>query len=132
MTLRYNALEKPDPQEWLDADESERFDAVIRHHREEPDELPNEHVHASIHVVVENQFALENETPVAAAIQRLMSEGLDRHDAVHAVGAVFSKYLWSIMRDSNESVADNWSEEYFDEVREMTVEKWYEEFGDDD
>jgi len=132
MVLQYDALKRPGPQQWLDADESERFEAVVHFHRKEPDELPNERVHASIHVVVENQFALEDETPVAAAIQRLMSEGLDRHDAVHAVGAVLSKYLWSILRDSSESVADNWSEEYFDEVREMTAQIWYEEFGDDD
>ena len=132
MMLRYHALQKPDAQEWLDADESERLEAVKRHHAEEPDELPNEQLHASIHVVVENQFALEDETPVAAAIQRLMSEGLDRHDAIHAVGAVLSKYLWSVMRDSNESVADNWSDEYFGEIRNISVEKWHEEFGDDD
>ncbi len=130
--LRYNALQQPDTHEWFDADESERLEAVMRHHAEEPDELPNEQVHASIHVVVENQIALEDETPVAAAIQRLMSEGLDRHDAIHAVGAILNKYLWSVMRDSEESPDENWSEKYFGEVRKISVEKWHEEFGGDD
>jgi len=130
MTLRYNALEKPDPKKWLGASEAERLDAVMRHHREEPHEFPNEFAHATIHMVVENQAALGDETPVAAAIERLMGEGLDRHDAVHAVGAVLSKYLWSIMRGSGKPVDQDWSEEYFEEVQGMTVRKWYEEFGD--
>ena len=132
MMLRYNALQQPDVEEWLDADESERLEAVILHHTEEPDELPNEQLHASIHVVVENQFVLDNATPVAAAIRRLMGEGLDRHDAIHAVGAVLSKYLWSVMRDSNEPPDENWSDNYFAEVRNLSVEKWHEEFGGDD
>ena len=132
MILRYRALENPDPHEWKNADESERLEAVVRHHAEEPDELPNERLHASIHVVVEDQFALGDDTPVAAAIQRLINEGLDRHDAIHAVGAVLSKYLWSVLGNSNEPPAANWSEEYFDEVRELTAAKWHEEFGTED
>ncbi len=130
MVLRYDALKEPDPRKWFDADESERLRAVLDHHAKEPDELPNERLHASIHMVVENQCALGDETPVAAAIQRLMGDGLDRHDAVHAVGAVLSKYLWSVLGGSGEPPADDWSVRYFEEVRELTAAKWYEEFGE--
>jgi hypothetical protein len=40
------------------------------------------------HVVVENQVALGEATSVPEALDRLINEGLDRHDAVHAVGSV--------------------------------------------
>ena len=129
MALTYNALHEPNPQKWLAAEESQRLRAVLQHHAEEPDELPNETLHASIHVVVENQIAMGDETPVAAAIQRLMGEGLDRHDAIHAVGAVLSKYIWSALGGSDEPVPEDSMEEYSREVRELTVSKWYEEFG---
>ena len=40
------------------------------------------------HVVVENQVALGEATPVPATLDRLMDEGLDRHDATsHRVRA---------------------------------------------
>ncbi|MCD4749770.1 MAG: hypothetical protein K8R59_10400, partial [Thermoanaerobaculales bacterium] len=84
MVLRYNSLKKPNPRKWLSASEFARIKAVLKHHADEPDELPNKQLHASIHFVVENQCALGDETPVSKAIQRLMNEGLDRHDAVHA------------------------------------------------
>jgi len=61
-----------------------------------------------------------------------MREGLNHHDAVHAVGAVLSKYLWLIMRGSSEPSDQDWSGEYFEEVQQLTVEKWHEEFGDGD
>jgi len=52
--------------------------------------LPDETLHASIHVIVENQAALGDDTPVAGAIERLMAEDIDRHEAIHAVGSVLS------------------------------------------
>ncbi len=130
--MKYNALLEPDFEKWLDADESERLQSVLIHHAEEPDELPNATLHASIHVVVENQIALADETPVAAAIQRLLGEGIDRHDAIHAVGAVLNKYLWSILGGSGEPVPEDWSDKYFEQVRGLTVSKWHEEFGAED
>ncbi|MGY4511289.1 hypothetical protein [Bradyrhizobium sp. USDA 3650] len=44
-------------------------------------------MHAVIHAVVESQIA-DRELPVRAAAQRLMSEGLDRHEAIHAIRSV--------------------------------------------
>lgn len=50
-----------------------------------------------IHVVVENQIALGDEIPVRRAVQRLMSEGLDRHDSIHAVGSVLIGHIGELL-----------------------------------
>jgi len=64
---------------------------------------------------------------VKSTIERLMDEGLDRHDAVHAVGSVLIKYLWEVGTGQNKS--DNFSDEYFEEVSRLTAQKWFDEFG---
>ncbi len=47
-----------------------------------------ENVHSVLHVIVENQLAM-NAEPVPATIARLTRQGLSRHEAIHATGAVF-------------------------------------------
>jgi hypothetical protein len=48
----------------------------------------SERLHAAAHVIVENQAALGDATVVPATLDRLMREGLDRHDAIHAIAYV--------------------------------------------
>ncbi len=55
MIRAYDALNAPDPGDWQSMDEDERMMLVMENHREAGVELPNEQVHAVVHVVVENQ-----------------------------------------------------------------------------
>ena len=89
----YDPLNAPDPDEWQSMDEDERITLVMEHHRESGVELPNEQLHAVVHVVVENQIALGDEMSAQATLERLMREGLDRHDAIHAVGSVLVDFV---------------------------------------
>jgi hypothetical protein len=50
---RYDPLEAPDPEEWLELDEQERIDLVRDYHRRAGIRLPNEKLHA----IVEAQIA---------------------------------------------------------------------------
>ena len=43
-----------------------------------------------------------NETPVAATLDRLMHEGLDRHDAIHAIGSVLAGLMWEMSRSDDD------------------------------
>src|SRR5262249_40443203 len=52
-------------------------------------------LHATIHMVVENQLAL-NDEPVLRALERLKKEGLTRHDAVHAIGSQVAEHIYDI------------------------------------
>jgi hypothetical protein len=88
---RYDPLEAPDPEEWLELDEQERIDLVREYHRRVGIHLPNEKLHATLHAIVEAQIALKEETPAGRIAQRLIGEGLDRHDAIlHAIGMVLA------------------------------------------
>jgi hypothetical protein len=80
----------PDPEEWLDLDDDERRIQIVDYHERESIDPPpgGEDVHAASHLIVENRIALGDEQPEGAAVERLMSSGLDRHEAIHAVAAV--------------------------------------------
>jgi hypothetical protein len=72
-------------------DEQEQMMLVMEYHRQAGVELPNETIHAVMHVVVENQIGLGDELSAQATLERLMREGLDRHEAIHAVGSAYSR-----------------------------------------
>ena len=78
----YNPENAPVGSEWLELDEDERLLLVEQYHRDARIRLPKRarRLHASIHTIVENQLAL-NDEPVVKVLDRLMREGLSRHDA---------------------------------------------------
>ena len=80
-------------------DEDERIDAVMDYHRRDKAKLGNLKLHAMIHVVVENQVALGEATPVSATLNRLMHEGLDRHEAIHAIGSVLMRTVFDAFQE---------------------------------
>jgi hypothetical protein len=119
---RYDPLEAPDQEEWLALDEQERIDLVLKYHRKTRIRLPNAKVHAIVHAMVETQIALEDETPARRTAQRLMDEGLDRHEAIHAIGWVLIEFMNDLM-DEPESRAEP-NAPYFAALDRLTVEDW--------
>jgi hypothetical protein len=101
---------------------------VVAYHRREKIRLPREQVHAVVHVVVENQIA-DAELPVRRIAQRLMSEGLDRHETIHAIGSVLAGHVNDLMREVNagrnpvETEPDP-HRRYFAELEDLTAEAW--------
>jgi hypothetical protein len=89
--MMYNPLRGPDPKRWIWTAEDERLAQVLAYHRRSRVKLPNADLHAIMHVVVENQLA-ERYEATARALDRLMSQGLDRHEAVHAIAWIFSQH----------------------------------------
>jgi hypothetical protein len=47
-------------------------------------------LHAVMHVIIENQVALGDEVPAQRTLRRLMAEGLDRHQGIHAISSVLT------------------------------------------
>jgi len=128
--IKYDPLKAPNPKEWLELDEAKRIALVESYHRKQGIQLPNIRLHATIHTIVENQSALKDQTPVADAIVRLRMQGLDRHDAVHAVGSIFTKYFFETIKEGKHLDKPP-GEVYFEEVRTLTKEQWYDEFGEE-
>ena len=127
MSLRhYDPHIQPDPADWSALDEADALSLVSRYHaspRCEHPPAPSPRLHATIHVVVENQAALGDETPVAVTIERLMREGLNRHDAVHAVGSVLTAQIYNLLKGNRPATAAS-TTAYYDEVRALTAESW--------
>ena len=119
---RYDPLEAPDAEEWLALDEQERIDLVLNYHRKARIRLPNAKVHAIVHAMVETQIALEDETPARRTAQRLMDEGLDRHEAIHAIGWVLIEFMSDLMDEPESRVEPN--APYFAALERLTVESW--------
>jgi hypothetical protein len=90
---RYDPLQAPEPEEWLSLDESERIRLAAEYHRRARIRLPNRKVHAVFHVIAENQIATGDEIPVRRTLVRLMEEGLDRHEAIHAIGLALTEHV---------------------------------------
>jgi len=119
---RYDPFAAPDPQAWLALDEEERFTLVEDYHRRMRIRVPNARMHAGVHAIVETQIALGDETPARDTLQRLMREGLDRHDAIHAIGSVLVGYMSDLMKAPKSDADPN--PRYFAELERLTAEEW--------
>ena len=91
----YDPSVAPDAAMWLELDESERLNLVREYHRRRRIKVPNLDLHALTHAVIENQLA-QRLAPAASALRRLLAEGLDRHEAVHALGSVLMEHFWNL------------------------------------
>jgi hypothetical protein len=127
MSLQYDPNRHIDPDAWLEFDESERIEAVKEYHRQAKVRLPNATLHATTHVIVENQVALGDAYPVQSVLFRLMEEGLSRHDALHAIGLVLAERLYAGLKQEGEPADLN--AEYVEKLNRLTAESWRKQAG---
>jgi hypothetical protein len=125
---QYDPNQQPDAIAWLELDEQERIQLAEAYHLAEPIELPNVKVHAVFHVIVENQLA-ENLEPVVHAVERLMIEGLSRHDALHAIGSVLAEHLFEASKAKVERSTDENQRLYNRAVERLTAKSWRKRYG---
>lgn len=123
---KYNPLIVPHPEKWLALPEDERIALIKTYHEQEGIEMPNFFIHAMMHTVIENQAALGDEMPVAAKLLSLQKEGLDRHDAIHAVASVLANYLFDAANDN--SASNDVNADYEEGVRQLTKQSWLNSF----
>jgi len=122
MMKSYDPETSPAPVDWLHADEAERIDLVTAYHRRKKITLPNAELHAVVHVVVENQMALGEQT-VVNTLARLRAEGLSRHDALHAIGSVLAGHLYELMQE-NQDAAEEPFHRYLEQLQQLTAQSW--------
>lgn len=119
--MQYDPYQHLDSEAWQELDESERIESVRQYHRQNRIRLPNETLHATAHVIVENQVALGDSFPARAVLLRLMEEGLDRHEAVHAIGLVLSEQLFAALREEGDA---DINKQYVEKLNSLTAESW--------
>ena len=119
----YNPEHAPVGNEWLEIDEDERLMLVEQYHRDARIPLPKRarRLHASIHTIVENQLAL-NDEPVVKVLGRLKREGLSRHDAIHAIGSLVSEQIYDILKHNE--TPDASKARYYAAIERLTAAAW--------
>jgi hypothetical protein len=122
----------PDPAAWLDLDEDERAAAVQDYHRRAGIELPNEDLHARGHVIIETQIAIGDELAARRTLERLMHEGLDRHDALHALCAVLFEEIRKLHQDEERSNVQDLFEAALETLTAEKWRRWMDEVDEDD
>jgi len=118
----YDSEQPPDSDAWLALDEFERIDMVqdfVEVNETDISEKAKK-LHAIIHVTVENQLAMAVD-PVPATMARLIRQGLTRHDAIHAIGAVLSGDIFDIMKGN----VKIWNPRRYDKrLKKLTAKRW--------
>lgn len=95
--VRYDPMIGPTPDAWLELDEGEQAELVLRYHKRHGARAGNMRLHAIIHATVETQLA-ERHVAATAALERLLGDGLDRHEAIHAIGSVVAEQIHGAMQ----------------------------------
>jgi hypothetical protein len=119
--MKYDPLIAPDPRVWLDMGEDAQIRSVRDYHMTHAPERLKEDLHAAFHVMIENQLAVE-EKPVQATLARLMNEGLDRHEAIHAMSAVLMEHMYDIVHRG--STGDKTKEMYYQDLSHLVASEW--------
>jgi hypothetical protein len=97
--MKYDPERAPEPKAWLSLDEKLRIRACEEAHAEPPTWHPpikSPTLHAGVHVVVENQLALGQPPQVRTALERLVAQGLNRHEAIHEIGRLVSEVILDV------------------------------------
>ena len=118
----YNPFAAQDSALWLETDESERIELVLNYHEQCDDDIPEDgkKMHSLIHVVVENQLAL-GEKYVVNTLSKLERQGLDRHDAIHAIGAVLSAGIYDSLKGTTEEFT---VKKYRKRLEKLSAKRW--------
>ncbi|SRR6266496_4165736 len=123
--MRYDPDVAPDARRWLEVPEADRLDAVRQHHRRSKVGGGNPEIHAIIHVAVETQLA-EGHPEATAALDRLLQERLDRHEALHAIGSVLAEELFDVMK----SMRPHDAAAYARKLNSLTASSWRTKYNE--
>jgi hypothetical protein len=120
MMTRYDPDRGPDPDEWWQLDETTRIDLVLKYHRRDPPETSRVRLHATLHVIIENQLAMR-EPVVVETLGRLRQEGLSRHDAIHAIASVLAAHVHHVLTTGVSEERQDINQAYAEALRTLTA-----------
>ena len=64
----------------------------------DPETEVNPFFHITMHTIVENQIAMNTPKEVAMTLEKLMTKGESRHEAVHEIGAALSEEIFTMTK----------------------------------
>jgi hypothetical protein len=119
---RYDPNNPPDPTKWLELDEQERISLIERFHHKVHGHAESRKAHSVIHAIVETQLAMNDPASAREALARLTDEGLDRHEAIHALGSILAEHLFEALHGSSAEHISN--EAYAQALSKLTATTW--------
>jgi hypothetical protein len=123
----YNPLQAPDPAAWLALQEPERIALVSACQKQAGVKTRLPDMHTIMHVTIENQIASPESPQAKQAMERLQAEGLDRHDALHAIGSVQTGFMNDML--ANKSSRGFGTPAYHAALDRLTADSWRKEFA---
>jgi len=119
----------PDASEWLALPEAERMRLAQSYHVAARIKVPSMKAHAALHAAIENQIA-SGFGPSKRAISRLESEGLSRHEALHAIGSVVASFMYELGQGQTESQRASFQSRMGNAIENLHAKSWLD--GDRD
>lgn len=124
--MRYDPDKPIDPGQWQALDEMEQQLMIERYHKRARIHLPSARMHAIMHAAIETQLA-DGRASATNALDRMLAQGLSRHDAIHALGSVLAKHIYRVMKEQTpfEDAA------YDADLDALSAERWLAESQED-
>ena len=118
----YDPSKQLNSDEWLYLEESERISLVRIFHEALDDDLPEDAIemHTMFHVIVENQLAEKVEL-IPETITKLTRQGLDRHEAIHAIAAIVSEDIFDLWKGNKKEFSPK---QYRRKLENITAKRW--------
>ena len=120
--------ETSEPKRLVAAAGAERVRVIATFHVVHRLKSSNAKAHAALHTIVENQAAT-GFGPTVRALARLQSQGLTRHEAVHAVGSVLSRFMFAAMEGSSQTDSQALQSGINTSIEALDAESWRKEYG---
>lgn len=119
---KYNPDQPVNSENWLALDEAMRIELVYDFHSDLDLEMADDalSLHSTIHVIVENQLAMGVEL-IPETIAKLTRQGLNRHEAIHAIGALISEDIFDVMNGNAEEFSQK---KYRRKLDKITAKRW--------
>ncbi len=124
----YDPEVQPDGTAWLSMPGDQRLRSVATFHMVHRERNGNQKAHAAMHLAVEDQIA-RGFGPTVRAMQRLQSEGLSRHDAIHAVASVLAEQLYSAAHAETRPDSASLQEAINKGIDHLSAETWKSKHG---
>jgi hypothetical protein len=125
----YDPDVSPNVEKWIEASEQERLDLIEKYHVQEKIKMPSVKGHAVVHAVVETQIATGFE-PSVRALLRLQTEGLDRHEAIHAIGSIVADFLFELTTSDESQNSEEINRRMSAAIERLTAKQWFQAFGE--
>lgn len=120
---QYDPDVAPDARKWLALPEVERIRLAQNFHVAARIKVQSMKAHAAMHAAIENQIA-SGFGPSKRAIARLQSEGLSRHEAVHAIGSVVASFIYELGHGQNDEQRASFQSRMGSAIEDLHAKNW--------